>query len=213
MEEYYCYYKILVVGDMKVGKTEFLRRYVDNKFLKNHLATIGIDCKTKLTELPNGKLVKLKIWDTAGAERFRYITRQYYKGAHGIILLYDVTDESSFMKVNDRIEEIRNDVQSNVVIYLVGAKNDATEKRKVTYEEGEILAKELSVPFVEASAETGYNVNEIFQDLAEKIYKIDNANISEAFQELAEKIDKKHDTNICGANESVRKKLMKFIDY
>ena len=213
MEEYYCCYKILVVGDMGVGKTAFLRRYVDNEFFKNQIATIGIDCKIKSIKLPNGKLVKLKIWDTAGAERFRNITRQYCKGAHGIILLYDVTDESSFMKVNDRIEEIRNDVQSNVVIYLVGAKNDATEKRKVTYEEGEKLAKELSVPFAEASAETGYNVNEIFQDLAEKIYKIDNANISEAFQELAEKIDKKHDTNICGANESVRKKLMKFIDY
>ena len=194
MEEYDYIYNILVVGDSGVGKTNFLYEYVENKFLKINLPTFGIDDKNKLTELPNGKLVKLKIWDTPGAERFRNITKQFYKGAHGIILLYDVTNESSFKNVNNWIKYIREYTQSNVVIYLIGTKIDAIEERKVKKEEGEKIAKELRIPFAEASSKTGYNVNEIFQDFIGRIYKI-------------------RDVNICEANESAGKKLLKFIDY
>ena len=93
-------FKILTIGESQVGKTSILRRYVDNKFERHHLATIGIDYQTKTLKIKD-KEIKLKIWDTAGQERYRNIANQAYKGADGIILVYDITDELSFSKISD----------------------------------------------------------------------------------------------------------------
>lgn len=113
-------------------------------------------------------MIKLQIWDTAGQERFRTITKTYYKGAHGIILTYDVTDENSFKNIRNWVKQIEQNAQSNVSKVLVGNKCDRDD-RKVQFEEGDKLAKEFGLKFFESSAKTNYNVNEIFTFLTKEI--------------------------------------------
>ena len=157
-------FKILTIGESGEGKTCVLRRFVENKFLKNHLATIGIDFKTKTLNI-NNQEIKLKIWDTAGQERFRNITTQYYKGADGIVLVYDVTDEASYEKIRDWMEQIlSNTQQEEIGLVLLGNKCDM-EPRNVTEEMGKKMAEELKVNYFETSALTGQGVKEAFEQL------------------------------------------------
>ena len=130
-------YKILILGDSSVGKTCFLMRYADNIFQETHMSTIGIDYKLKNIYLEDDKLVKLQIWDTAGQDRFHSITKTYYKGANGIILIYSVIDKKTFANVRNWLSSIKNEVSDKVVIFLVGNKIDAEDLREVTYEQGE----------------------------------------------------------------------------
>ena len=163
-------FKILTIGESGVGKTCVLRRFVENKFLKNHLATIGIDFKTKTLNL-NNQEIKLKIWDTAGQERFRNITTQYYKGADGIVLVYDVTDEASYEKIRDWMDQIlSNTQQEDIGLVLLGNKCDM-EPRNVTEEMGKKMAEELKVNYFETSALTGQGIKEAFEKLTRVIMK------------------------------------------
>ena len=163
-------FKILTIGESGVGKTCVLRRFVENKFLKNHLATIGIDFKTKTLNI-NNQEIKLKIWDTAGEERFRNITTQYYKGADGIVLVYDVTDEASYEKIRDWMEQIlSNTQQEEIGLVLLGNKCDM-EPRNVTEEMGKKMAEELKVNYFETSALTGQGIKEAFEQLTRDIMK------------------------------------------
>ena len=163
-------FKILTIGESGVGKTCVLRRFVENKFLKNHLATIGIDFKTKTLNI-NNQEVKLKIWDTAGQERFRNITTQYYKGADGIVLVYDVTDESSYDKIRDWMDQIlSNTTQDEIGLVLLGNKCDV-EPRTVTEEMGKQMAEELKISYFETSALTGQGIREAFEKLTRDIMK------------------------------------------
>jgi len=163
-------FKILTIGESGVGKTCVLRRFVENKFLKNHLATIGIDFKTKTINI-NNQEIKLKIWDTAGQERFRNITTQYYKGADGIVLVYDVTDEASYEKIREWMEQILSNTQSEEIsLVLLGNKCDM-EPRTVTEEMGNKLAKELNITYYETSALTGQGIKEAFEGLSRNIMK------------------------------------------
>ena len=161
-------YKILLLGDTSVGKTCFLMRYTDNTFQEIHLSTIGLDYKLKNVQLEDGKFVKIQIWDTAGQDRFRSITKNYYKGAHGIILLYDITDRRSFDNVKTWIEQIREEVGDKVSIILVGNKIDEVDGRKVKTEEGEKVANEIGLSFFECSAKTGENIDMIFNEMVKK---------------------------------------------
>ena len=161
-------YKILLLGDSSVGKTCFLMRYTDNTFQEIHLSTIGLDYKLKNVQLEDGKFVKIQIWDTAGQDRFRSITKNYYKGAHGIILLYDITDRRSFDNVKTWIEQIREEVGDKVSIILVGNKIDEVDGRKVKTEEGEKVANEIGLSFFECSAKTGENIDMIFNEMVKK---------------------------------------------
>ena len=161
-------YKILLLGDTSVGKTCFLMRYTDNTFQEIHLSTIGLDYKLKNVQLEDGKFVKIQIWDTAGQDRFRSITKNYYKGAHGIILLYDITDRRSFDNVKTWIEQIREEVGDKVSIILVGNKIDEVDGRKVKTEEGEKIANEIGLSFFECSAKTGENIDMIFNEMVKK---------------------------------------------
>ena len=172
MTEKECIYKIILLGDNPVGKTSILLRYVDRIFREIYLITIGLDERLKSIILKNGKSIKLQIWDTAGQDRFRTITKNYYKGMHGIILIYDVTDRRTFESIRNWVSIIREVATEKVTIYLVANKIDMKENRKVEREEGEKLAKELGLPFMEVSAKDGINVDEIFEDLVERIYKI-----------------------------------------
>ena len=163
-------FKILTIGESGVGKTCILRRFVENKFLKNHLATIGIDFKTK-NLIINNKEIKLKIWDTAGQERFRNITTQYYKGADGIVLVYDVTDDGSFEKIRDWMAQIQaNAEKDDLGLVLLGNKCDV-EPRVVTEEQGNKMAEELNISYFETSALTGQGIKEAFEQLARDIMK------------------------------------------
>ncbi len=163
-------YKVLLLGDSSVGKTCFLLRYCDRTFQEAHLSTIGLDYRLKTMTLENNKNIKLQIWDTAGQDRFRALTKNYYKGANGIILIYDISTTQTFENVKVWINQIKEEANANVIIYLVGNKIDLPkDKRTVSEEEGQKLADEYKFLFKEASAKEGTNVNEIFQELVEKI--------------------------------------------
>ena len=163
-------FKKLKIGESGVGKTCILRRFVENKFLKNHLATIGIDFKTKTLTI-NDQEIKLKIWDTAGQERFRNITTQYYKGADGIVLVYDVTDDASYEKIRDWMDQILSNTQRDEIgLVLLGNKCDM-EPRIITEEQGNQLADELKISYFETSALTGQGIKEAFEQLTRDIMK------------------------------------------
>lgn len=162
--------KLLLIGDSGVGKSCLLLRFSDDSFTSSFITTIGIDFKIKKLLL-NGKWVKLQIWDTAGQERFRTITSAYYRGAMGIVVVYDVTDEASFNNVRNwmrNIEQHASDTVSNKV--LVGNKCDMDEsKRAVPYSKGQALADELGIQFFETSAKSNINVTEVFQSVAKDV--------------------------------------------
>ena len=168
-----CVYKVLLLGDSTVGKTCFLLRYCDKTFQEAHLSTIGLDYRLKSMTLQSGKNIKLQIWDTAGQDRFRAITKNYYKGANGIILIYDVTNRQSYENVKNWITQIREEANPNVVIYLAGNKVDVSEEEKVVKtEEGKKIAEEFNLPHYETSAKNGVNINRIFEELVEKVDEI-----------------------------------------
>ena len=165
-------FKILLLGDSSVGKTCFLKRYTDNTFQDAYLSTIGFDFKYKFVTLEEGKTVKVQLWDTAGEERFRTIAKSYYKGAHGIVLIYDVTNRKTYDNIRKWMNQIKDDSSSNISIILVANKIDCeNEFRQVTKEEGEVLAKNNNLPIFEASAKDNINVEESFKYLIEEINK------------------------------------------
>ena len=164
-------YKILLLGDSSVGKTCILTRYSDNTFQEDHMATIGLDFKVKNVNL-DGKIVKVQIWDTAGQDRFKSVTKNYYKGAHGIILIYDVTNKKTFDNVKNWVDIIKEEVSEKVTVILVGNKIDNFDNRKVSTEEGQAIANEYGLQFYETSAKTGDNIDRTFNDLIKKVVEI-----------------------------------------
>ena len=164
-----CVYKVLLLGDTTVGKTCFLMKYTDKTFQDVHISTIGLDYRLKSMVLKSGKNIKLQIWDTAGQDRFRAITKNYYKGANGIILIYDVTNPKTYDNVKNWVTQIREEASPNVVVYLCGNKIDMKEDRKVNEEDGKKMAEEFGFPFNETSAREGIKINETFEDLVERI--------------------------------------------
>ncbi|KAL6595052.1 hypothetical protein ACP70R_048155 [Stipagrostis hirtigluma subsp. patula] len=151
-----------------VGKSCLLLRFSDDTFTTSFITTIGIDFKVRTVEL-DGKRVKLQIWDTAGQERFRTITTAYYRGAMGILLVYDVTDESSFNNIRNWIRNIEQHASDNVNKILVGNKVDMDTKRVVSTAQGQKLADEYGMQFFETSAKTNQNVEQVFFTIARDI--------------------------------------------
>ncbi|CAM9232414.1 unnamed protein product [Heterosigma akashiwo] len=163
-EEYDLHLKILMLGDTGVGKTCLLVRYESDSYHPLYITTIGIDYKIKFLDV-DGTKIRLQIWDTAGQERFRTITVSYFKGAHGIMLVYDITDRESFDNITHWINQIKEHADSSVNIVLVANKCDARKAAGLP-EEGQALADHYSVSFFETSAKENMNVNEAYFQIA-----------------------------------------------
>lgn len=166
--EYDYLFKLLLIGDSGVGKSCLLLRFADDTYTESYISTIGVDFKIRTIEL-DGKTIKLQIWDTAGQERFRTITSSYYRGAHGIIIVYDVTDQDSFKNVKQWLKEIERYASDNVNKLLVGNKCDLKPKKVIDSKDAEDFAKNLGIPFLETSAKTAQGVEQAFMTMAAEI--------------------------------------------
>eukprot|EP01111_Echinosteliopsis_oligospora_P017835 TRINITY_DN787_c0_g1_i1.p1 TRINITY_DN787_c0_g1~~TRINITY_DN787_c0_g1_i1.p1 ORF type:complete len:204 (-),score=57.43 TRINITY_DN787_c0_g1_i1:171-782(-) len=166
--EYDYLFKLLLIGDSGVGKSCLLLRFADDTYTESYISTIGVDFKIRTIEL-NGKTIKLQIWDTAGQERFRTITSSYYRGAHGIIVVYDVTDQVSFNNVRQWLQEIDRYACENVNKLLVGNKSDLVSKKVVEEKSAAEFADGLGIPFMETSAKNSTNVEQAFIKMATEI--------------------------------------------
>lgn len=166
--DYDFLFKLLLIGDSGVGKSCLLLRFADDTYTEDYISTIGVDFKIRTIEI-DGKTCKLQIWDTAGQERFRTITSSYYRGAHGIIIVYDVTKNESFSNVQQWLREIERYASENVDKLLVGNKCDLEEIKVVDFEVGERVAKKEGMQFLEASAKNSKNVEEAFFAMAIQI--------------------------------------------
>ena len=171
--------KYIIIGDSSVGKSNILLRYVHNSFNPEFLTTIGVEFGAKNIEI-NKKIFKIQIWDTAGQENFRSITRAYYKNSVCALIVYDISNRSSFENVISWIEDCKGQSPKSIFIILVGNKNDLENERQVSYEEGLEFAKNNNIVFFETSAKTGKNISELFQTSAIEI----NKKIEEDFYDL-----------------------------
>lgn len=161
-------YKVLVLGDSNVGKTCIVHRYCDETYYDTYISTIGIDFKQKIISL-DGTPIKMQIWDTAGQERFRTLTTAYYRGAMGILLMYDVTNQESFNNLTYWLKNIEENASPDVVKVLAGNKCDATSQRVVDEETGQKIAENYDIPFYEVSCKQNINIDTIFLTLARLI--------------------------------------------
>ena len=165
--EYDYLFKLLIIGDSGVGKSSILMQYIDSVYADNYISTIGVDFKIKTIEL-DGKQIKLQVWDTAGQERFRTIISSYYRGAHGVILVYDITDLNSFTNLEYWLNEITTHSNTNISKLIIGNKCDS-QNRNVTKEEGKLFAEKNNIDFIETSAKTAENLNEAFKKLTQNL--------------------------------------------
>ena len=165
------YISLATLGNSNVGKTNIINNFLGLQFTDKNITTIGIDFKIKNVILENNSKLKVKIWDTAGQERFRSMAYNFLKNIQGILLIYDLTDESSFISIDRWINNLENKLDmKNVPIILVGNKNDKEDERKIYYEKGLKYAQKYNFKFFEMSAKTGENVNEAFLTLIHLYY-------------------------------------------
>ena len=162
-------FKIILLGPIAVGKSSILSRYILNNFITEHKCTIKNDFRVKIVNMNNDTQAKLNIWDTCGDEKFRAITRQYYKDAQGVILVYDITNRDTFDDLDTWVEDIRNSSPADCVVALVANKSDLDDKRNVTTQEGKNKADQYGFLFNEVSAKTGDNIFVLFGNLSEAI--------------------------------------------
>ncbi|MBA0614379.1 hypothetical protein Godav_014683 [Gossypium davidsonii] len=170
-EEYDYLFKIVLIGDSGVGKSNLLSRFTRNEFCLESKSTIGVEFATRTLQV-EGKTVKAQIWDTAGQERYRAITSAYYRGALGALLVYDVTKPTTFENVSRWLKELRDHADSNIVIMLIGNKTDLKHLRAVSTEDGQSYAEKEGLSFIETSALEAINVEKAFQTILSEIYRI-----------------------------------------
>ena len=210
-QEYDYLFKLLLIGNSSVGKSSLLYRFVDNSWDENFVPTIGVDFvrifyiynlyiqKLKTLEI-NGKKVKLQIWDTAGQERFKNITASYYRGGHGVLVVYDITDRESFTNLNSWLIEIEKNANKNVFKLLIGNKSDLEPQRQVQFDEGKAFAESNGMKFIETSAKTDQKVKEAFETLTKEIIK-DNLNRNKPLSD-----DEKHKIKLNSNTTDINKK-------
>ncbi|CAM9161161.1 unnamed protein product [Chrysoparadoxa australica] len=163
-------FKYIIIGDTGVGKSCLLLQFTDKRFQPVHDLTIGVEFGARMINI-DSRQIKLQIWDTAGQESFRSITRSYYRGAAGALLVYDITRRDTFNHLTRWLEEARQNSNTNMVIMLIGNKSDLEHRRAVSTKEGEQFAAENGLVFLETSAKTAANVEAAFIQTAEQIYE------------------------------------------
>ena len=162
--------KLIVLGNTSVGKSSFILKYIEDKFVLNYIATLGMDFKQKKLKLKNGQEVRLRIYDTAGQERFKSVAVSFIKKAEGVILIYDIGNKATFESLEEWIKNIKESGKENLPIILVGNKCDLPpEKRQVELIEGKDKAEEFNLPFFETSCKEGINIKEVFEKIVEDI--------------------------------------------
>jgi small GTP-binding protein len=170
-EEYDYLFKVVLIGDSGVGKSNLLSRFTRNEFNLESKSTIGVEFATKSINV-DGKVVKAQIWDTAGQERYRAITSAYYRGAVGALLVYDISKHITFENVERWLKELRDHAEPNIVVMLVGNKSDLRHRRTVPTEEAMAFAENNSLAFIETSALDSTGVEEAFRQILTEIYRL-----------------------------------------
>ena len=160
-DSYEKLFKILLLGDSSVGKSSLFLSFMDKSWNETFVPTIGVDFKIKTINV-NNMNIKFQVWDTAGQERFRTIISSYYKGAHGILLVYDITLKESFESLNDWLNEIKKNTSKNIVKVLIGNKIDLNDKRIISFDEAKEFADNNNMKYIETSAKTATNVDQAF---------------------------------------------------
>ncbi|XP_003245639.1 ras-related protein Rab-10-like isoform X1 [Acyrthosiphon pisum] len=166
-------WKIIVVGDMNTGKTSIIERYCDRHFIEDRRPTIGIDLKKKNINFENKSIV-LNIWDTAGTEKYQYLSQLFYREAMGLFIVYDVTNLNSLQDLHKWMKNIDDFAPSNVVRILIGAKCDMESNRMVSTEEGKLVAKHFGIPFFELSSKNNINVDDAFLKMVSMINEMES---------------------------------------
>ena len=175
-KDYNYLFKVLILGDSFVGKTNMLKRFLNDEFDMNTKETVGVEFGSKNFILGEKEdIVKAQIWDTAGQERYRSVTKAYYKGAKGALLVYDITRKATFDNIDNWLIDLRTNADKDILILLIGNKSDLIDTREISEEEARTKAEQYNIAFLETSAKTGDNINKAFSQLIEEVYK---ANIS-----------------------------------
>ena len=171
--DYDMIFKLVLLGDSGVGKSNILSRYITNEFDKNSRATVGVEFASKEFKIENdNKIIKVQIWDTAGQERFRSVTKSFYQGAKGYLFVYDITKKKSFDNINNWVLNMQNWADETTISkILIGNKSDLESERQVNTEEGIEKAKTLDMAFIETSALNGKNIDEAFIRLINDVYR------------------------------------------
>jgi len=181
-------YKLVFLGDLGVGKTAIITRFMYDSFDTQYVATIGIDFLSKTMYLED-RTVRLQLWDTAGQERFRSLIPSYIRDSSVAVVVYDITKRATFLNTSKWIEDVRKERGDDVVIMLVGNKSDKSEERQVSTDEGEEHAKEENVLFIETSAKLGYNIKTLFRKLATALPGMENQTVA-AMEKIEVKLTK-----------------------
>ena len=175
-KDYNYLFKVLILGDSFVGKTNMLKRFLNDEFDMNTKETVGVEFGSKNFILGEKEdIVKAQIWDTAGQERYLSVTKAYYKGAKGALLVYDITRKSTFENIDNWLIDLRTNADKDILILLIGNKSDLIDTREINEEEARTKAEQYNIAFLETSAKTGDNIDKAFTQLIEQVY---NANMS-----------------------------------
>ena len=169
-DNYEMMFKVVLVGDSFVGKTNIMSKYIKNEFHEDSKATVGVEFGSKQFTI-EGHLIKAQIWDTAGQERYKAITSAYYKGAKGAFIVYDITRKQSFESVEKWVNDVTAVADQKITIILIGNKSDLEDQRQITKEQGQEKANKLELAFLETSALSGENLDKAFDMMMNEVYK------------------------------------------
>ncbi|KGN56262.1 ras-related protein RABA2a [Cucumis sativus] len=204
-DDYDYLFKVVLIGDSGVGKSNLLSRFTRNEFCLESKSTIGVEFATRTLQV-EGRTVKAQIWDTAGQERYRAITSAYYRGALGALLVYDVTKPMTFDNVSRWLKELRDHADSNIVIMLIGNKTDLKHLRAVATEDAQSYAEKEGLSFIETSALEATNVEKAFQTILSEIYRIISKKSLNSEEPAAANNIKEGKTIVVGESEANTKK-------